>query len=259
MARSKNSEKKPSGEKAPTQDQLIAQALVQDIMDWKIPPGTWIRERAVAERFNVSHAPVREAFKQLTNIGLVEVTPWRGARVIEIDRHKTTEVLELWKAMFGVVCRLAADAMTEEDGKELLRRLEEYKAIVRKTGKTFEHLDVANRIGSFIAWRCEGALAREMLDRLALLARWQHHVISDKFGEDLPKEPALRSAEIYEELCLHIVRRDADKADESARALIGNLQTHFADVLEDYLAKAEAEKNAQQTTRSRRKSGDQPL
>lgn len=255
MARSKKSEKQPSGEKAPTQDQLIAQALVQDIVDWKIPPGTWIRERAVAERFGVSHAPVREAFRQLTNIGLVEVTPWRGARIIEVDRHKTIEVLELWKAMFGVVCRLACDAMTASDGQELMRRLEDYKAIVRKTGNTFEHLDVSNRIGSFIAWRCGGALAREMLDRIALLARWQHHIISDKFGEHLPPEPALRSAEIYEELCNNIVDRDGDKADASARELIGHLQAHFGDALEDYLAKSEADKLTLRSTRGQKKSG----
>jgi len=146
--------------------------------------------------------------------------------------------------------------MTTEDGQELMRRLQEYKKVVRKTGNTFDHLDVSNRIGSFIAWRCGGMLARETLDRIALLARWQHHIISDKFGEHLPKEPGLRSAEIYEELCRNIISRDGDKADMLARDLISHLQIHFSDALEDYLAKSEAEKSAQRAARSRRKSGD---
>ena len=108
---------------APTQDRVIAAALIEDIVEWRIAPGSWIREREIAQRFGVSHAPVREAFRHVANIGFIQVVPWRGAHVIEIDRHAAIEVLELWKAMFGVVCRLAATAMSDEDGAELLREL----------------------------------------------------------------------------------------------------------------------------------------
>lgn len=240
--------KKPPGEskedKSSTQQQIITDALIRDIVEWKIPPGTWIRERAIAERFAVSHAPVREAFRQLTNIGLIEVEAWRGARVIDIDRHQTVEVLELWKAMFGVVCRLACDAMSAADGRELLVRLEAYKDIVQRTQNTFEHLDVSNRIGSFIAWRCDAPLAKELLDRVALLARWQHHVLSDTFIEELPVSPGLRSAEIYEELCHHIVKRRGDEADRAARDLIGHLQNHFGVALDRYLSEETTRREA---------------
>ena len=216
----------------PTQDRVIAAALIEDIVEWRIQPGSWIRERDIAARFGVSHAPVREAFRHVAHIGFVQVVPWRGAHVIEIDRHAAIEVLELWKAMFGVVCRLAATAMSAADGEELLRRLETYKTVVQQTTNTFEHLAVSNRVGAFIARRCGGALATDMLDRIALFARWQHHVISEGYFSD---EAGLMSAELYDTLCRHIVAREPDAADTAARALLGHLQERFVAPLDEYL------------------------
>lgn len=217
----------------PTQDRVIADALIEDIVEWRIKPGSWIREREIAERFGVSHAPVREAFRHVAHIGFIQVVPWRGAHVIDIDRHAAIEVLELWKAMFGVVCRLAATAISDEDGQELLRRLDRYRALVHQTSNTFEHLAMSNRIGAFIARRCGGMLAMDMLDRIALFARWQHHVVAeDYFTPDAGRE----SARLYDILGKHIVARDPDAADAAARALLGHLQQRYVAPLDEYLA-----------------------
>lgn len=220
----------------PPQDRVIAAALIEDIVEWRIAPGSWIREREIAARFGVSHAPVREAFRHIANIGLVQVVPWRGAHVIEIDRHAAIEILELWKAMFGVVCRLASQEMTLDDGSELMRRVADYQAIIETSRNTFEHLAVSNRIGSFIARRCGGPLARDMLDRVALFARWQHHVISPTYFGEIEPYPGAKSAQLYETLCRHIVARDAEASDRAARELLGYLQEMFIAPLDAYLA-----------------------
>ena len=64
---------KTEDEQAPTHDRVIARLLTDDIVEWRIPPGAWLREREIAARFDVSHAPVREAFRHLARIGLVKV------------------------------------------------------------------------------------------------------------------------------------------------------------------------------------------
>src|SRR3546814_14970488 len=69
---------KTEDDSAPTQDRVIARLLTDDIVEWRIPPGSWLREREIAARFGVSHAPVRAAFRRLARIGLVKVVPWRG-------------------------------------------------------------------------------------------------------------------------------------------------------------------------------------
>ncbi len=222
---------------APTQDRVIARLLTDDIVEWRIPPGTWLREREIAARFDVSHAPVREAFRHLARIGLVKVVPWRGTYVIDIDEHAANEVYELWKALFGVVCRLAAVEMTQRDGRELMHRLVEYKDVTQRTEDTFEHIKVSNRIGRFIAKRSSAPLALELLDRVALLARWQHNVYTDSYIETHGNEAGRRSAVLYEELCRHIVARDGDAADASARDLIGVTQASFGRALEEYKAR----------------------
>ncbi|MBD3734179.1 GntR family transcriptional regulator [Sphingopyxis sp. SE2] len=222
---------------APTQDRVIARLLTDDIVEWRIPPGTWLREREIAARFDVSHAPVREAFRHLARIGLVKVVPWRGTYVIDIDEHAANEVYELWKALFGVVCRLAAAEMTQRDGRELMHRLVEYKDVTQRTEDTFEHIKVSNRIGRFIAKRSNAPLALELLDRVALLARWQHNVYTDSYIETHGNEAGRRSAVLYEELCRHIVARDGDAADAAARDLIGVTQESFGRALEEYKAR----------------------
>ncbi|WP_294040632.1 GntR family transcriptional regulator [Sphingomonas sp.] len=239
---------------APTQDRVIADALIADIVEWRIEPGSWIREREIAQRFGVSHAPVREAFRHVAHIGLIQVVPWRGAHVIEVDRHAVTEIFELWKANFGVVCRLAALAMSDADSKELMVRLEGYKALVHRTKNTFEHLASSNRVGAFIARRCGGHLATDVLNRIAVFASWQHRVISADF---FSIEAGIRSAELYEILCRHIVAREPDAADSAARALLGYLQERFAEPLEEYLAASRARATPRRRTRSKRNDGSQ--
>jgi len=218
---------KTEDDSAPTQDRVIARLLTDDIVEWRIAPGSWLREREIAARFGVSHAPVREAFRHVARIGLVKVVPWRGTYVIDIDEHAANEVYELWKSLFGVVCRLAATEMTDRDGRELMHRLVEYKDVTQRTGSTFEHIKVSNRIGRFIAKRSNAPLALEMLDRVALLARWQHNVYTDSYIETHGNEAVKRSAVLYDVLCRHIVARDGAAADSSARDLIGVTQDSF--------------------------------
>lgn len=225
-----------------TQDRQIAAALIDDIVEWRIPPGSWIREREIAERFGVSHAPVREAFRHVANTGFVNVVPWRGAHVIEIDRHAFKEVFELWKALFGVVCRLAASKFTDEQGQELLRRLQAYDCLVRTSGNTFEHLTASNRIGAFIARNSGASLAVELLNRIALFARWQHHVITDADTSDEAGivEAGIRSAELYLELARALIRRDPEESDRRAKALLQHLQERSVAPLEAYLVRRDA-------------------
>lgn len=221
-----------AGPDAPTQDRVIADALIDDIVEWRIKPGSWIKEREIAERFGVSHAPVREAFRHVANTGFINVVPWRGAHVIDIERHAVTEIFEMWKAMFGVVCRLAAGKVTAAQVDELRIRLTAYYALVRETRNTFDHLSASNRIGAYIARASGAAFATELLDRIALFARWQHHVVADEY---FSADAGIRSAELYTVLVDAITAGDGDASDTAARALLGHMQVRSAEPLEEFL------------------------
>src|SRR3546814_17626742 len=99
--------------------------------------------------------------------------------------------------------------MTDRDGRELMHRLVEYKDVTQRTENTFEHIKVSNRIGRFIAKRSNAPLALELLDRVAMLARWRHNVYTDSYIETHGNDAAKRSANLYDELCRPKIGRAA--------------------------------------------------
>ena len=62
----------------------VADALRDDILKGRFSPGEALRETAIAEEFEVSRAPVREALRILAAEGLVESLPYRHTRVRRI-------------------------------------------------------------------------------------------------------------------------------------------------------------------------------
>src|SRR3546814_13861270 len=98
-----------------------------------------------------------------------------------------------------------------------MHRLIEYKDVTERTSNSAEHLRVSNRIGRFIAKRSNAPMALELLDRLALLARWQHNVYTDEFiAAHGDGEVGRRSAVLYEQLFRPLVAREPD--DELGRS-----------------------------------------
>lgn len=55
--------------------------ITERIMDGTYPPASRIIETSIAKELGVSQAPVREALRALEAVGLVQIEPFRGARV----------------------------------------------------------------------------------------------------------------------------------------------------------------------------------
>src|ERR1700693_616593 len=62
----------------------VADRIRQAIVSGNIPPGTRLLEAQLAARIGVSRIPVREALTRLEAEGLVERTPYQGARVMSL-------------------------------------------------------------------------------------------------------------------------------------------------------------------------------
>ena len=108
------------------------------------------------------------------------------------------------------------------------------EAVVRETRDPMRHLAVSNSVGAYIARRSGAPMAAELLDRVALFGRWQHHTVGIDYISGIEPPPGVTSADLYEQLCLHIVARAPDLADQAARDLIGFSQGHFTAALQDY-------------------------
>lgn len=81
--------------------------LRTEILSGLLPPGMPLREQALADRFGVSRARLREALAALEQTGLVERQANRGAVVRRLDAAELCHVFEVREALEGVCARLA--------------------------------------------------------------------------------------------------------------------------------------------------------
>lgn len=65
------------------------------ILTGEFPPGTKLRAEELAERWQVSPTPLREAFQRLGGTRLVEVSPQRGVRVAEFTLGDAADLYAL--------------------------------------------------------------------------------------------------------------------------------------------------------------------
>lgn len=108
----------------------LKNTLEQDIVTGVLAPGTRLDETSLADRFEVSRTPVREALHQLASIGLVQIRPRRGAIVAEIGLRTLMEMFEVMAELEGLCGRLAARRMTDEERADLTRHHDATKAFV---------------------------------------------------------------------------------------------------------------------------------
>ena len=105
--------------------EFVLERLRGAIRERRYLPGQRIREVEVAGWLGVSRTPVREAFRRLQADGLLQLTPWRGAQVAELDRAQVVELYAMRRVLEGTAAGLAAEnASTSEIGFlfELLKR-----------------------------------------------------------------------------------------------------------------------------------------
>jgi DNA-binding GntR family transcriptional regulator len=103
----------------------VHEALLERIVAGELPPGTRLRQEALADDLGVSRTPLREALVRLASEGLVEFVPNRGATVA---RRDFTDMQQAWRARLVIepsAARLAAerrDAQAVEEMRDSVRR-----------------------------------------------------------------------------------------------------------------------------------------
>ncbi len=112
-------------------ERRVYERLLDSIISGELPPGVPLVEARLAEDFGVSKTPVREALIRLQRDGLVEIEPYRGARVVEPSRVDVQEILELRAA---IETHIAAD-LARRRPRATLRALER---AVRRSRATLE-------------------------------------------------------------------------------------------------------------------------
>jgi DNA-binding GntR family transcriptional regulator len=139
----------------------VKDRLLQDILSGRYPPDSRIVETRVAKEIGTSQAPVREALRGLEALGVVEIMPFRGARV---RRPSIAELLEAYAVraeLESLGARLGVPRMTDRDLVDIERLYDAMQA----AAATGDRHEVAIRDAAFHA-RVLGLSGNATLERV---------------------------------------------------------------------------------------------
>ena len=116
--------------------------LEEEILSGKLKRGEALTEAALSQRLGVSRTPLRGALSRLSDEGLVELIPNRGAVVIGIGDEELRDIYEIRIRLEGLASREAARRITEDDLKKLRHSVELSEFyIARQDAESLKELD----------------------------------------------------------------------------------------------------------------------
>jgi DNA-binding GntR family transcriptional regulator len=107
---------------------MVGDQLREAIASGELAPGERLNEVAVAKRLGVSPTPVREAFRDLEQSGLIVVEPHRGVTVRPLTHRDLSEIYSLRAHLEQMAIKLAHPRLDEHDFAalaDLIRGMEE--------------------------------------------------------------------------------------------------------------------------------------
>jgi DNA-binding GntR family transcriptional regulator len=110
----------------------IKDVILQRIVSHEYPPGARLVETRIAQELGVSQAPVREALRDLEQLGCVVHEPFRGCSVRAFSAEELLEAFPVRAALEALAARLAAERITEDELLLLAELLETMRAAARR-------------------------------------------------------------------------------------------------------------------------------
>jgi DNA-binding GntR family transcriptional regulator len=192
--------------------------LRNEILTMKLAPGTPLDEHSVAERFDVSRSPVREALVRLSAEGLVTIMPNRSNVVATMEFARMPEFLDALDLLQRVTTRLAALNRTEADLvniRESAKSYEKALSLSMKTGDTLPLIEKNYEFHMAVAKAGRNAYFEDLYRRLLEEGRRMLHL--HFMFETLDARASRRKMVAdHTEMVSAIEKQDVVRAEESA-------------------------------------------
>jgi DNA-binding GntR family transcriptional regulator len=125
--------------------EAIFKSLLAQIHDGRLAAGALLNEAVLAEEYEVSRGPVREAIRRLQGFQLVAREPYQRARVVDLTPDFVRQLFEVRMALEGMACSLAAQRMGKHELDRIGGELETHRkrgapprGRARPDGKVFD-------------------------------------------------------------------------------------------------------------------------
>jgi DNA-binding GntR family transcriptional regulator len=169
--------------------QTIYRALRERILSNEILSGTRLVLRQLANEYDSSDIPVREALRMLERDGLVEMVPYRGARVTTLTAREIEETYFIRGHLESIATGLAAERITDEELAtldELMVRMR--AAVADRDGPRFS--DLNHEFHATIVGACGNEMLRELTMDI-----WQRHSGFQRVFRMVPERLAASQSE----------------------------------------------------------------
>jgi DNA-binding GntR family transcriptional regulator len=189
----------------------IRNVLTDEIASGSLPAGSALDEQQLADRFNASRTPVREALRQLSVSGLVEMRPRRGVIVTRMTPERIMEMFEAMAEIEALCVRLATYRMTALERSHLMELHRSSQVMVE--ARDIDSYDAFNRefhVGIYRATHNQFLVDQATAVRLRLSAFRRTQLHQDDRLE--------RSRDEHDAVMRAIAQGDGDKAARRMRA-----------------------------------------
>jgi DNA-binding GntR family transcriptional regulator len=150
----------------------VVQSLLAEVFQGHLRAGQHLVTQALADRFGVSHTPIREALITLAGVGIVDLLPNRGAVVRPVTAREIREICQVRKIL---ECQAARSACGRTNPEALRSLHADLSALLTDRGAIAEVIvrarELDTRLHDLIASSCGNAFLAKELSRLKLLFR----------------------------------------------------------------------------------------
>lgn len=204
----------------------VRERLLERILNGRYPPDARIIETQVARELGTSQAPVREALRGLQALGVVEITPFRGARVRRPTSRELLEAYAVRSALETLGARFAVSRLTDASVARLTAEVDEMQAAAAAGD--------AHRVAAADA-RFHGLIV-ELADNATLLKVWGslEPFLRTYITLVVPGADPQWSADLHVPVLDALRRRDAD-------AVVAALEAHFEEVTDNMTKRLQTE------------------
>lgn len=206
----------------------IAETLKIAILEGEFKGGEQLAEQALQSRFGVSRSPLREAFRELEKLGLVEIVPRRGSFVKRISRKDIEDNFPIRAALEGLAAALALENISTQDLKQMQDVVEQMRGAVasKDTASYYTH---HLRFHEIFIDCTQNDLLKLTLANLRMQSLW-HRFSYQYYQEDLDK-----SFHVHQEIlaCFKGGKKESKKIRALVEHHINTALDSFLNYLED--------------------------
>jgi DNA-binding GntR family transcriptional regulator len=213
----------------PTRKEIVLQKIREDLLTDKLVPEQVLNITELAEKYNVSITPVREALTYLESIGLVEKVNYKNIKVAKFLSDEVEEIYYMRSALSGLAARNAALHMTKEE-KDRLAEIVRTEQNALNTGEIEQFHKTNSEFHGMLSGYIKTPLLRNLDQQFYIVTR-RHQIFGFKVRnyEELIEE--------HKNICEAVCAGDSNKAEEYGRIHYINNIRHMKEYVEQELKK----------------------